>query len=152
MFSQTVGIFQMVCKFLSLLVVYILLITGCASRPWTKEEKQLLGLSCLTTVADMVTTFEGLENGNKELNPIMGEHPSKERVVVVFLYYLSVLPPKHQRLWFEHLRQDKCIMCEAYYTNSILGEFYHSGSLNQALFEEQIIINQNSNRILFFNN
>jgi len=65
------------------LFIIAFLLTGCASKPWTKEEKQLLGLSCLATVADMVTTFDGLDNGNEELNPIMGRHPSKEKVVVV---------------------------------------------------------------------
>ena len=72
-----VGISQKVCS-----LVIILLLVGCASRPWTKEEKFLLGVSCLATVADMTTTIQMLDNGNWEMNPIMGKHPSDGQVVI----------------------------------------------------------------------
>jgi len=63
-------------------LVIVLILSGCATRPWTKEEKILLTASCLATVADTVTTLDMLDNGNWEINPIMGKHPSDSKVVV----------------------------------------------------------------------
>ena len=74
----------MICKlkYLSLLGVYILLITGCANvRPWTKQEKALLVASCLASVADVYTTMEVLDNGGYELNPLVGKHPSDGKLI-----------------------------------------------------------------------
>ena len=65
-------------------LVIILLLTGCATvRPWTTEEKVLLGVSCLATVADITTTLDMLDNGGWEINPMMGEHPSDSQVVAI---------------------------------------------------------------------
>ena len=70
----------MVCR----LAIIAIFLAGCATaRPWTTEEKVLLGASILASIADTYTTFEGLDNGARELNPIMGEYPSKGKVVVV---------------------------------------------------------------------
>ena len=71
-------------KVLPLLIVYILLITGCGTvRPWTTEEKMMLGLSCLAVAADAYTTMEGMNMGNSETNPIMGKHPSNGTIISV---------------------------------------------------------------------
>ena len=60
----------------------VLLLTGCATRPWTTQEKVLLGASCLATAADTYTTLDMLDNGNWEINPMMGEHPSDSQVII----------------------------------------------------------------------
>ena len=65
-------------------LITILFLTGCASpRPWTGEEKLMLGASCLAVVADMTTTINGMHNGNSETNPTMGKHPSDAVVISV---------------------------------------------------------------------
>ena len=65
------------------IVIIAMFLAGCANvRPWTKQEKVLLGASCLATVADMTTTLDMLDNGNWEINPMMGEHPSSGQVVL----------------------------------------------------------------------
>jgi len=75
-----VGISRMVCK----LAIIAIFLVGCANvRPWTIEEKVLLGVSCLAAMADTITTCDGMDNGKSELNPIMGEYPSKSKVIVV---------------------------------------------------------------------
>jgi len=69
---------------LSKILIICLLFMGCATaRPWTTEEKVLLGVSCLASVADTLTTLDGLNNGARELNPVMGEYPSKGKVIAV---------------------------------------------------------------------
>jgi len=65
------------------LAIIAIFLAGCATaRPWTTEEKVLLGASCLATVADAYTTLDMLDNGNWEINPMMGEHPSSSQVVL----------------------------------------------------------------------
>ena len=66
------------------LLIAILLFTGCATaRPWTTEEKVMLGASCLAVVADAYTTMEGQDNGHRETNPAMGKHPSDGKIISV---------------------------------------------------------------------
>ena len=67
---------------LRVLILCVFLISCASTRPWTREEKVLLGASCLATVADTVTTIDMLNNGNWEINPMMGKHPSYTQVVV----------------------------------------------------------------------
>jgi len=72
-----------VMKYL-LTISALLFFIGCAAaRPWTTQEKILLGVSCLAVAADMYTTVDGLTNGNYETNPIMGRYPSNGAVVSV---------------------------------------------------------------------
>ena len=64
-------------------IIVLVFLAGCASpRPWTKEEKMLLAASCLATTADMVTTLDMLDDGNWEINPMMGKHPTDGQVVI----------------------------------------------------------------------
>lgn len=72
----------------------LLLSTSCVTmnpRPWTTEEKIALGLSVVATAADAYTTMEILDTpGGYEMNPMLGRHPSDEKVVV-FLGLSEVL-------------------------------------------------------------
>ena len=64
-------------------IIVCLLLIGCATRPWTTQEKILLGASCLATVADTYTTTRFLDNeDNWEINPMLGRHPSDTKVVI----------------------------------------------------------------------
>lgn len=62
-------------------LLILLLLIGCAS--WTKQEKILLGTSCLASAADTYTTVRALNNPNNwETNPILGECPSDGQVII----------------------------------------------------------------------
>lgn len=74
----------------------------------------------------------------------LGYDSKKNRVVVVFLYYLSGLSPEHQRAWDTSSLSVKCQMADEYYRNSILGEWVEHGSIYQAFLKEQIVINEMS--------
>ena len=62
-----------------------LLFTSCASpRPWTKQEKIAAGFFLLAHSADAITTSQLTDNGNYEINPILGKHPSDTKISVYF--------------------------------------------------------------------
>jgi len=74
------GISHTVCS----LAIIAILLAGCANvRPWTTEEKVLLGASCLAAMTDTITTCDGMDKGKSEINPIMGKYPSKNKVILV---------------------------------------------------------------------
>ena len=66
----------------------LLFFTGCAHLPepriWTTEEKVLLGTAWGASAWEGYTTIRFLNNdGNHEMNPGLGPHPSAGKVVVV---------------------------------------------------------------------
>lgn len=71
----------------SILISFIigLLLTACASpRPWTKKEKIAAGFFLIAHTADAITTSQLNDNGNYELNPLLGKHPSDTEVCIYF--------------------------------------------------------------------
>lgn len=63
------------------------------NRPWTDEEK-LLGATALTLHAiDTSQTSYGMKHGYRELNPILGSHPSDDKLAAFFV--LSTLGAYH---------------------------------------------------------
>lgn len=74
----------------------------------------------------------------------LGYDSHKNRVIVVFLRYLSDLSPEHQQLWNTYILSAKCKMVEEYYRENILGEFVDHGSIYEAFLEEQVVINEMS--------
>ena len=67
-------------------LIALIFLVGCATaRPWTTEEKWLLAASCTATVADMTTTLSFLDDGDWEINPIMGKHPTDTEVVATMV-------------------------------------------------------------------
>ena len=67
-------------------VLLFLLLTSCAIRPWTKQEKILLGVSCLAATTDIYTTTRFLDNQhNWEINPILGRNPSDTEVITYMI-------------------------------------------------------------------
>lgn len=73
---------------ISCIVLILLILVGCATnpRPWTKKEKGILAWSVLAAAADTYTTIEMLDDGNYEMNPILGRYPSDDEVII----YMSV--------------------------------------------------------------
>ena len=70
---------------ISILIVGVILLAGCATTPrkWTTGEKVVLGWSLLATVADGYTTTQALNNpDNYEANPLLGKHPSDGKVFI----------------------------------------------------------------------
>jgi len=70
-------------------LIFIVLIfpflCSCASpRPWTKQEKVAAGFFLLGHTADALTTSQLTDNGNYEMNPILGKYPSDSEVGIYF--------------------------------------------------------------------
>ena len=72
---------------------------------------------------------------------------SRERVVVVYLRYLSDLTPEHQQRWNTRLVNEKCFEALEYYQNTILGEWAEFGSIYDAFIEELYHINEMSEKM-----
>lgn len=72
----------------------------------------------------------------------LGYKDNGDRVIVVFLRYLSDLTPEHQQIWNTKLLTDKCYFEPDYYRNSILGEFTENVSIYDAFLEEIYHINE----------
>lgn len=73
--------------------------------------------------------------------------PYRERVVVVYLRYLSDLTPEHQQRWNTRLVNEKCFEALEYYQNTILGEWAEYGSIYDAFIEELYNINEMSEKM-----
>jgi len=97
-----------------LIIPIALMFFGCsgmhlkANDPWTNEQKILQGTSLALRVADWGTTLDIADKPDKyrEVNPILGDHPSKGRVNTFFassiiLNYLIAdnLPGKYRNKW-----------------------------------------------------
>ena len=75
-------------KRLTLLLITCVLLIGCGhSRPWTKKEITLAGISIGAAAADYYTTRRNLsENPNNyEINPILGPRPEGTELVCYFV-------------------------------------------------------------------
>lgn len=72
----------------------------------------------------------------------IGYDADDNRVVVVFLRYLSNLTPEHQRIWHAHIRNDECKMVYEYSRSSFEGRYPECMSTYQAVIECQKILNE----------
>ncbi len=72
----------------------------------------------------------------------IGYTSGKERVVAVFLRYLSDLSPEHQQIWNAHVAVGPCSMNSDYGRATICGEWPIHYSAYRALLTEQIEINK----------
>lgn len=67
----------------------------------------------------------------------------RERVVAVYLRYLSGLTPKHQQRWRTYLIEgEECVVAREYYQNTILGEWADNVFIYDAFIEELHCINE----------
>ena len=68
-------------------IIIIIFITGCSfhPRPWTSTEKTMMFASFGAAYADYQTTHDLLNRNGHENNPIMGKHPSDEKLVTYML-------------------------------------------------------------------
>ena len=65
------------------LVTYMLLTSCVHVRPWTPTEKVLLATSWVAIYADYTSTVDILDHGGYERNPLIGSHPSNEKLLVM---------------------------------------------------------------------
>jgi len=72
----------------------------------------------------------------------LGYDSKGNRVVVVYMRYLSDLSPEHQQFWRTYIATKECHMVEEYYQNTISGRWIEHGSIYQAILEEQVVINE----------
>lgn len=72
----------------------------------------------------------------------LGYDKNGERVIVVFLRYLSDLSLEHQQIWNTYKLSEKCLMDPDYFKNDILGEWTNSVSIFNAFCEELFQINE----------
>jgi hypothetical protein len=72
----------------------------------------------------------------------LGYDKNKKRTIVVFLRYLSDLPPDHQQFWSTKEIKEECKMAEEYFQNMIAGAWTFSHSIFSAFIEEQRVLNK----------
>ncbi|NYB28163.1 MAG: AAA family ATPase [Methanobacteriaceae archaeon] len=72
----------------------------------------------------------------------LGFNEDGERVISVFLRYLSDLSPEHQQIWNTYKLTEKCYLDPDYFKNTILGEWAEYVSIYQAFCEELYQINE----------
>lgn len=91
-----------------LLIISILLLTACAHDPWTKAEKAKETAWLALHAVDHKQTQYAMDRPNeyKELNPILGKHPSKGRINTFMLttaigHFLitNYIPKEHRAFW-----------------------------------------------------
>ena len=102
-------------KILLILLIFILTPSPCLA--WDKEDTALQVTVVSLLLADMSQTLYIVDHADKyrELNPVLGEHPSKEKVYAYFLgvaivhtavsYLIEKIPgienPKLYRRWWQ---------------------------------------------------
>ena len=69
------------------------------------------------------------------------------RVIVVFLRYLSNLSPEHQRIWHSQIISRECVMNNDYARSSLYGQWPQHYSVYQALLAEILEINKLANLV-----
>ena len=91
------------------LILIILLLPSVANAGWTKEDTYLQGAVIGALLIDMAQTLYITDHPDKycELNPLLGEHPSKEKVVGYFMgaialhTAISFAINERERRWFQ---------------------------------------------------
>ena len=77
---------------------------------WDAKDKALMGGVVITSGFDAWTTMEGMDRGYKELNPILGNHPSDGAIIahsltIVLLgyYFAQYMHPTERKIFLTFL-------------------------------------------------
>ena len=90
------------------LLVIILVLIPSVAMSWDTQDTYYQGIVIGTLLTDMAQTLYIADNPDRfyEMNPLLGEHPSKEKVVGYFMGGIiahtaiaMALPPKLRRIW-----------------------------------------------------
>ena len=90
-----------------LILILLVLLTSCATDPWTKKDTAYQGAFLAVTAIDWLQTKEVVRNPNYyEINPVLGCNPKQNNVDLYFAgcaiantaiaYYL---PKEYRRIW-----------------------------------------------------
>ena len=91
----------------TLLVIILVLIPSMAMS-WDSKDTYYQGAVVASLLVDMTQTLHIADNPDKyyEMNPLLGAHPSKEKVVGYFMGGIvthtaiaMALPPEYRRIW-----------------------------------------------------
>lgn len=89
-------------------ILVCLLLCGCATDPWTRNQKIMYGASLGLKAIDYGQTLDIASKPEEydEINPMIGEHPSRGRVTSYFIgstivhtLISHVLPTKYRTTW-----------------------------------------------------
>jgi len=90
------------------IILFCILLSGCATDPWTKNQVLLQGATSTLNVIDWGQTLDIADRPDKyyETNPILGEHPSRAEVNKYFACLMGtqilithLLPSKYRKYW-----------------------------------------------------
>jgi hypothetical protein len=90
------------------ILVIILMLIPSVAMSWDTKDTYYQGAVIGTLLIDMAQTIKIADNPDKyyERNPLLGEHPSKEKVVGYFMGGIiahtaiaMALPPNYRRIW-----------------------------------------------------
>jgi hypothetical protein len=90
-------------------ILIILLLPSLAHAEWTQEDTYLQGAVISSLLIDMAQTLYISDHPDKycELNPLLGKHPSKDKVVGYFIgaialhTAISFVLNERERRWFQ---------------------------------------------------
>lgn len=91
-----------------LLIAFAIVITGCATGGWTKEDTYRQAAVVAVSAVDWMQTRKIARNPERyyELNPILGRHPSEAEVDLYFAASIAAhtavsmaLPPDWREVW-----------------------------------------------------
>ena len=89
------------------ILAILLLLTGCATDPWSKQDIVLEAAYMVVTAADLSQTLQIKHHPDMvETNPLMGEHPSDKRIrshfatcAVLHVLAVDLLPSKYRGMF-----------------------------------------------------
>lgn len=90
------------------LLVIILVLMPSMAMSWDTKDTYYQGAVIGTLLTDMAQTLYIADNPNEysEMNPLLGKHPSQEKVVGYFMGWIvahtaiaMALPPTYRRIW-----------------------------------------------------
>lgn len=71
---------NLACLATIIIAAFLLLVTtGCSG--WSKSDKALFAASMVLQAVDTAQTLTAIEDGGRELNPLIGSDPSKKRLI-----------------------------------------------------------------------
>ena len=88
-----------------ILITTVLIATGCGT-PYTQAEKRAFALYTAGTVADLITTRQGLQQGCREMNFFLDDYPS-DRELIAFKGIMTgilwgigeIFPERREQIW-----------------------------------------------------
>ena len=88
-----------------ILITTVLIATGCGT-PYTPAQKRAFALYTAGTIADLITTRQGLQQGCREVNPFLDDYPSDRELISfkaamtgVLWGFGEIFPERREQIW-----------------------------------------------------